>query len=632
MNNREIILLSSAIAVSVPLNAAEKHIPEEKPNIVWFLTEDLSPHFLALFNEGQGCQTPSLEKLSKNGMLYPNAYSNAPVSSAARTTLITGCYAPSFEGSFHRHIKINPMPEGLNMFPTYLREAGYYTINAKKTDYNVELDEKAWDNINGELDTWRTRPDKNQPFFMQRSMMITHESQLLFGEDTYQNVETRHNPKSVFLLPHVPDTPLMRYSYATIYDRIEESDAELGELIEMLEAEGEADNTIIFFFGDNGGVTPGTKGYTDNVGVQVPLVVYIPEKWRKEFNAEAGTVREDLVSFIDFAPTTLNMAGAEIPERMDGIAFLGEDAVRGNESVVCYGDRFDELYSFNRSIRKDNFRYERNYQPYQTQSLFALYRYKQMAFREWKELYAKGELNGAQSRFFETQGVEELYDLSSDPNELNNLAVDPRYAKKLKELRGDLNSYLLEKCDLGFYPETIIHERAMENPDNFGKANRKSIKAYMEIADLQRLEFKKAESKLKKALDSEDEVEQWWGLTTCAAFGESAYSLAPMAEALLNHNRSYIRSKAMLFLLMCGEEFTSAQLKALFDDSRKDAETLLILNDITVMVESGLIAPFPITVDDAPAENFGIEWRVRYLQSLYDGTPLSVICDNKFGK
>ncbi|MFR9517320.1 MAG: hypothetical protein SNG84_09270, partial [Rikenellaceae bacterium] len=73
-------------------------------------------------------------------------------------------------------------------------------------------------------------------------------------------------------------------------------------------------------------------------------------------------------------------------------------------------------------------------------------------------------------------------------------------------------------------------------------------------------------------------------------------------------------------------------LKALFDDSRKDAETLLILNDITVMVESGLIAPFPITVDDAPAENFGIEWRVRYLQSLYDGTPLSVICDNKFGK
>ncbi|MFR9547153.1 MAG: sulfatase [Rikenellaceae bacterium] len=632
MNNSEIILLSSAIAVSVPLNAAEKNDPEEKPNIVWFLTEDLSPHFLALFNDGRGCQTPNLEKLSGEGMLYPNAYSNAPVSSAARTTLITGCYAPSFEGSFHRHIEINPMPEGLNMFPTYLREAGYYTINAKKTDYNVELDQEAWDNINGELDTWRTRPRKSQPFFMQRSVLTTHESKLLFDEDTYNNVETRHNPENVYLLPHVPDTPLMRYTYATIYDRIEETDAELGELIRMLEVDGEADNTIIFFFGDNGGVTPGTKGYTDNVGVQVPLVVYVPEKWRKQFNAEAGTVREDLVSFIDFAPTTLNMAGAEIPERIDGIAFLGEDAVRGNESVVCYGDRFDELYSFNRSIRKGNFRYERNYQPYQTQSLFALYRYKQMAFREWKELYAKGELNGAQSRFFEAQGVEELYDLSSDPNELNNLAVDPRYAKKLKELRGDLNSYLLEKCDLGFYPENIIHERAMENPDNFGKANHKSIKAYMEIADLQRLEFKKAESKLQKALDSEDEVEQWWGLTTCAAFGKSAYSLAPMAEALLNHNRSYIRSKAMLFLLMCGEKFTSAQLKALFDDSRKDAETLLILNDITVMVESGLIAPFPITVDDAPAENFGIEWRVRYLQSLYDGTPLSVICDNKFGK
>ncbi|MFI3281773.1 MAG: hypothetical protein R3Y44_07380 [Rikenellaceae bacterium] len=364
----------------------------------------------------------------------------------------------------------------------------------------------------------------------------------------------------------------------------------------------------------------------------MPLVAYVPAAWREKLGIEAGSTCEDLVSFIDFAPTTLNLAGAQIPERMDGVAFLGQGAVAGNESVVSYGDRFDELYSFNRSIRKGDFRYERNYQPYQTQSLFALYRYKQMAFRQWREMFQLGELNETQSRFFEPQGTEELYDLSTDPNELNNLASDPRYAKKLKELRQDLNSYLLDKCDLGFFPETIIHERAMANPDNFGKANREQIERYMEVADLQRQPFKRARKEISRALKSKDEVEQWWGLTTCAAFGVQAVELAPAAKELLSHPRSYVRSKAMLFLEMCGEEFTPEQFKSLFADVRKDAETLLILNDIAVMVESGLVEPFPITVEDAPADDFSIEWRVRYLQSLYDGTPMEVICNNNFGK
>ncbi len=631
MNTKLLTLCCSTAAICSQGVATAKQATntEEKPNIIWFLTEDLSPQFLALFNDGKGCETPNLAELAKDGILYPNAYSSAPVSSAARTTLITGCYAPSFEGSFHRHIELNAMPEGLRMYPSYLRDAGYYTVNANKTDYNVVLDETAWDNINGKLDTWRTRPDKDQPFFMQRSVLTTHESRLLFSREVYETKETRHKLEDVALMPHVPDTKLMRYSYATIYDRIEESDAELGKLIEMLKEDGEFDNTIIMFFGDNGGTTPGTKGYTDNIGVQVPLVVYVPEKWQDKMGTQPGTTREDLVSFIDFAPTTLNMAGAKIPKRMDGISFLGEKAERGNESVVCYGDRFDEMYSFNRSIRKGNFRYERNYQPYQTQSLFALYRYKQLSFQEWKQLYEKGELNAAQSRFFEPQGVEELYDLTTDPHELNNLASNPEYRSQLNDLRGDMNSYLLDKCDLGFFPETIIHEEAMENPATYGEKNKKRIKRFMEVADLQRLSFDEAKKSLVRALDSDDAVEVWWGLSTSAAFGEDAKSLKSKAESLLNHERSFVRSRAMLFLSMLGDTFTPAELKALFADCRKDAERLIVLNDFTIMEESGLVKPFPITLDDTKGENFGIEWRVRYLQSLYDGTPMEVICSYK---
>ncbi len=621
---------STMVTLPLAVSAATHNV--EKPNIVWYMTEDLSPQFLALFNEGKGCTLPNVEKLAQEGMVYPNAYSSAPVSSAARTTLITGCYAPSFEGSFHRHLELNALPEGLRMFPAYLRDAGYYTYNSIKQDYNVELSEDAWDNIKSENNEWRTRPDKSKPFFLQRTVMTTHESRVLFTEDVYNTVETRHNPDSVYLLPHVPDTKLMRYTYATIYDRLEESDAEFGELVQALKDEGELENTIIFFFGDNGGTIAGTKGYTDNVGVQVPLVVYVPEKWRDQLGAEAGVVRNDLVSFIDFGATAIEIAGGEQPKRMDGKAFLGKDAGRGVESVVCYGDRFDELYSFNRSIRKGDFRYERNYQPYQRQSLFALYRYKQMAFREWKELNQKGELNKAQSRFFEPQGVEELYDLKNDPHELNNLAANPAYKKQLKDLRGDLNSYLLDKCDLGFFPENIINEEAMANPATYGEKNQTRIKQFMQVADLQQLPYTKAKKKLVKALKSTDDVMVWWALTTAAYFGDEAKELLPMAESLLTHNRSYIRSKAMLFMSICGEEFTPTQLKSLFANCKKDAETLLILNDFTVMVEDGLVAPFPITVAEAPAKDFSIEWRVRYLQSLYDGTPLSVICDDKFGK
>lgn len=630
MNSKTLSSYCAVLSLATSVSAqSQPTVIEDSPNIVWFVTEDLSPHFLALFNDGKGCETPHLATLAAKGILYPNAYSSAPVSSAARTTLVTGCYAPSFEGSFHRHIELNAMPEGLHMFPTYLRRAGYYTINAHKTDYNVVLDTEAWDNINGTLETWRTRPDKSQPFFMQRSVLTTHESRLLFTRKVYENTPTRHNPDDVFLLPHVPDTKLMRYSYATIYDRIEESDAELGELLEMLEQEGEAENTIIFFFGDNGGTTPGTKGYTDNVGLQVPLVVYVPQKWQNKLQTQEGVVRQDLVSFVDFAPTALNMAGVEIPERMDGTPFIGENASRGVESVFCYGDRFDELISFNRSIRKGNFRYERNYQPYQTQSLFALYRYKQLAFQEWKQLHKQGELNAAQSRFFEPQGVEELYDLSTDPNELHNLAADPQYRARRDELHKELNDFLLAKCDLSFFPETIIHEEAMANPAAYGEQNKKRIESLMQVADLQHLPFARAKKQIAKALDSNDAVAQWWGLTVCASFGKQAAYFKGQATALLTHERAFVRSRAMLFLSMLGSEITPYQMKSLFPICKKDAEILLILNDFTVMVESNWVAAFPLTTDETKGANFGIEWRVRYLQSLFDGTSIEEICSRK---
>lgn len=626
MEIRDRVWMSMGMMVSaVSLHAvadnvviSEKRVRDERPNIVWFLAEDLSSQYLALFNDGKGAVTPNLERLSRGGLIYTNAYSNAPVSSAARTTLITGCYAPRFAGSLHRKLQEMLMPEDLRMFPTYLRQSGYYTCNASKTDYNVVFDQGAWDQKKGDLESWRNRPDKNQPFFYQRNNTVSHESCLHFGAKALEDKKTKNDPKNVYIHPSLPDTELMRYTYATFYDRIQEADNELGRLVEMLREDGVLDNTFIFFFGDNGGSLPGTKGYTGDIGIHVPLVVYVPEKWREKIEHPVGTRQDGLVSFMDFAPTTLNLAGIEIPRQMDGIPFLGKNAVKGQEHVFGYGDRFDELYAFNRVIRKGKYRYARNYQPYHTRSLYAFYRYKQLAFQEWKRLYQEGKLNAEQSSFFKPFGAEELYDLEKDPMELRNLAVEPAFRKLVEELRGELNSYLVEKADLGFFPETIILEEAMDNPNAYGNRNRKRIGTFREIADLQMTSFDDAEKRLKQALESDDVVERWWGLTTCAAFGKEAESLRKIVRKSLVDKRSFIRSRGMVALCRMGEHFSEQDVHTVLNNAETGAESLLILNDFTYLIESGLLAPFKLEENDVLKTCKGVDWRVKYLKTQYE--------------
>lgn len=239
-----------------------KEAPHERPNFVWFMAEDISKHYLSLYNDGkEGVATPNVEKLAAEGIVFNNAYCNAPVSSAARSTLITGCYAPRLGVSFHRKLQKMPMPEGLNMFPSYLRKAGYHTSNATKTDYNCFLDKTAWDVVEGKIGEWRNRPDKRKPFFHVYTNAVTHEGKLQFKKNAVKEVPVHNNPASVTIHPYHPDTELFRYTYATFYDRIQDSDTALGELIEMLKTDGELDNTFVFYFGDNGGSLPGTMGH-----------------------------------------------------------------------------------------------------------------------------------------------------------------------------------------------------------------------------------------------------------------------------------------------------------------------------------------------------------------------------------
>lgn len=475
--------------------------------------------------------------------------------------------------------------------------------------------------VESENGAWRKRKDYSQPFLFVRTNSDSHESRLHFKEEEISEKMLTHSLDSVNLLPVHPDTYLFRYTYATFYDRIYSVDKELGKIIDMLREDNLLDNTFIFYFGDNGGCLPGSKGYTSETGLKVPLIVYIPEKWRDKIPLKCGEHLHGLVSFVDFGPTLLHLVGINVPNYMDGTPFLGEDIskedINDRKVVYCYGDRFDELYAFNRTIRVGNYKYSRNFLPYHPKSLFSFYRYKQLAFKQWKNLYEKGCLNNIQSIFFEPQGAEELYDLNKDPYETNNLASLSEYKVKLNELRSLLDENMINHCDLGLLPECVWLSEGEDNPYLYGVKSKERIKRIKNIVDMQLQEFNSISSSLEEALNSNDPVERWWALTVCASFGNNAVPLKELAEKLLKDDFSYVRMRAIVFLSMLGSKFTKADILSLFSKVRFPSESLLVINDLAFMMEKCLIETFPLSINEIPINCNGLDWRVDYINDIY---------------
>ena len=561
----------------------------EKPNIIFFITEDLSRACFELYcGAGAGARTPVLEEMADHGIVFNNAYSCAPVSSAARSTVITGCYAPTYGLSSHRKLSPVTLPENIRLFPYYLKKAGYHTTNASKTDYNCMMDEAAWDIVKGKLGDWRARPSSDQPFFHCFSINACHESCLHFPVSDMETVVTEHDPSQVHLYPFHPDTELFRYTYLRLYDKISHVDSILGKMIKMLKADGLIDNTFIFYMGDNGGCLPFSKGYTNELGMNVPLVVYVPENWREDISFELGEKADGFVNFMDLAPTVLNLAGIEIPEYMDGQAFLGKNVstedVEARNIVLGYGDRFDELYATNRTVRKGNYKYSRNFMPWQPKGLYCSYRYIQAAFRQWRELFDAGKLNDVQSAFFRPQGSEELYDLSVDPYETVNLADNPEYNSVMAELRDIMKDTILENEDLVLIPEAIWSEHA-KDMETYKQSVRKKLKKYYDVAQLQIIQYDYAEKKLKKALVSDDPVIRYWGISAACGFGEKALSLKSEIADMLDDDFSVVASRAALYCIANGIGITDNIYHKILASAENDAATLMILNDMAFLFE-----------------------------------------------
>jgi len=557
----------------------------EKPNIVWLVSEDNSKHFLKLYEEG-GASMPNVEALAEKGIVFNNAFSNAPVCSVARSTIISGCYAPRVGSQYHRRMELAPMPNGLKMFPEYLREAGYYTSNNSKEDYNFIKSDSVWDESSKEA-TYKNRK-LGQPFFHVQNFGTTHEGQLHFTKAQMDSTETETPQKNVPVFPYHPDTPLYRFTNAYYRDLHQKVDTQIGEFIKHLEEEGLMENTIVFYYGDHGGVLPRSKGYIYESGLSVPMVVYVPEKWKHLATTKMGSRTDTFVQFIDLAPTVLNLAGVEIPEQIDGKAFLGKmvtsENLNNRNTTFGYADRFDEKYDLVRSFRKGKYKYIRNYQPFNVDALFNFYRYKMLAYKEWQQLFEDGELSEEQEQFFKTRTPEAIYDIEKDPHELHNLASDPSYEFILEELRSNLQDQVKSMPDLSFYPESYFLEVGLSNPVEFGQQNKTEIEELIDIADLSLKSFDKSKAEIEKALKSDNPWKRYWGLIVCSSFGKEAYPFFKIGVQLSKYDtNNLVRLRAVEFLILHVQNVPSDLILEIIENSKSETETNLILNSIALV-------------------------------------------------
>lgn len=442
------LVLVSALALTGAIAA----VAADRPNILWITSEDHGPH-MGCYGDTYAT-TPNVDALAAKGMLFKHCWSNAPVCAAARTTVIAGMYSPSTGGQHMRSMV--PMPEGKKMYPQFLREAGYYCTNNSKEDYNLVKPDGVWDESSGKAH-WKNRAP-GQPFFAIFNSTVSHESQLRKRPHTQI-----HDPAKVRVPAYHPDTPEVRQDWAQYYDTVTEADEIAGKKLKEIEEAGLAEDTIVFYYADHGCGMPRSKRWPCNSGLQVPMVVYFPPKWRSLAPKEyaPGVKSDRLVSFVDLAPTLLSIIGVQPPDWMQGYAFAGKFQTEPQPFVYGFRGRMDERYDFVRSVTDGRFVYLRNYMPHLSQGQHVAYQFETPSTRVWRALYDAGKLTPEQSIFWkEPKDPEELYDLQSDPDEVHNLANSAEHAAILAKMRKAQEDLAMRIRDTGFLPEGEIHHRS----------------------------------------------------------------------------------------------------------------------------------------------------------------------------
>ncbi|KDA01517.1 sulfatase [Hyphomonas oceanitis SCH89] len=445
------------------------------PNILLVVFEDMSQK-IGAFGDPIAT-TPILDAFAEESILYPNTFTTAGVCAPSRAALITGVHQQSLGAQHMRTHAFGtthepsgyeigytavPPPE-VKAFPELMRQAGYYTFTgyggwviSNKKDYQFGTPFTIWDDDSVEA-SWRGRAS-GQPFFGMVTLATTHES-FLFPEQAVRTTdlavktaarnskllagkEKLTRPADVIVPPWLPDTPEVRQEIAAQYDNIAFTEKKLQVLLSDLEADGLADNTIVIVTTDHGDGFPRAKRSLYDSGIRVPLMIRLPG------GEHAGEVRDELVSFVDLAPTILSTADTSVPAWIQGRDFLGSDRDFPNQYVFASSDRMDSAMDRMKAVRDERYKLIRNYRPEVPLLPRIAFREELRSMQAFRALSATNGLSRLQNSYFDTpRPTVEMYDTLGDPEETRNLAGEERLSAVQNRLAGALDDWLLRTPD-----------------------------------------------------------------------------------------------------------------------------------------------------------------------------------------
>ncbi|MEX1240745.1 MAG: sulfatase-like hydrolase/transferase [Cyclobacteriaceae bacterium] len=547
-------LLLRLLTVSLLASCADEAVLPP-PNIVWVTAEDMSP-MLGSYGD-ENAHTPHLDAFAKRSIRYTNVFATSPVCSPARSTLITGYYAASL-GTQHLRSEID-IPDAIRPYPKYLREAGYFTTNNVKEDYNF-IDTTIWD-LSSNKAHWRRR-EGDQPFFSIFNLMLTHQSSI-FGDDAAYEKRVRKflpfvktiSPDSVVLPPYYPNTPELRKQMARYYTNVGIIDYQFSQIMKELEEDGLTENTIVFFYTDHGTGVPRSKRAAFDSGLKVPLLIHIPDKYAEKFGFRPSTTTDRLVSFIDFPPTLMKLAGVEVPADLPGRPFLPETASEEPAFVYATSDRVDEGYEMTRTVRTKQYRYIRNFLPQLPLLQPNFYTDQSGIMKALNAARRSADLTPVQKALFAGERmVEELYDAEKDPHHTNNLVGDPQYRDVIMEMRNMLIDKLKDIHDLGFMPEPEMM-RLSANITPFALARDKEVYPLDEIVDACGLMLEETPTleKVMDHLNHDNGFVRYWTLITVQQRQMKDQVVFKRVRNLLNDDFPTVQVEAARTLVKFGE-------------------------------------------------------------------------------
>lgn len=591
------------VAVALLLCGPQKYtVAQQRPNVLWITIEDTSPQFLGCYGN-QVANTPTIDRLAAEGVRFTNAFSTNTVCSPSRTSLITG--VPTWKTGTGNHRSKYPVPEFIKGFPYYLHQAGYYTTNNSKTDYNVANEkafiQEAWNESSNQAGWWN-RTD-SQPFFAVFNFNDSHQSRTMtwpyaqYEREIWDKLDAadRTSDDAIDVPPIYRDSPAMRKQLARVYNSLTFTDNKIAMLLQRLQNENLTDSTIIFFFADHGEGIPRGKTNGIDLGYRVPFVIWFPPMYQHLSPWGTGVVSDELVSFEDLAPTLIRICGGEMPDYLEGRALLGPHRDPPPPYLVLSSDRSDNAPDLVRTITDGRFVYSRNYMAYMPELRYINYMEIGDIKQEIRHDLAAGRLSPFQEGLFAPRSPEYLFDTALDPWELNNLAEDGHQGERLKTMRQAMESRLLHERDVLFLPEyelALLAETG-EPPYQFRTdQQRYPLDAILRAADLSgRRGARAAEQQIRLLADTSSTVRYWAALGLFCQANETLYGFRNQLLRALDDSYAPARTTAAA---ICWRVFSHPESAIVLTDnagSKNQHLALLSLNYMLYLPPSELFLP-----------------------------------------